>query len=64
MRDRLHVSTVEVVSGKAHTFEITPNDSVLPVDHAVTGVKVAGQFRLSSVLSPESRKALLTSVRK
>jgi hypothetical protein len=62
MQTRIHVTTRED-NGHLHTFEVIPTvPEPLPVDAGeVVASKVAGTFRLSSVLSAESRAALVTA---
>jgi hypothetical protein len=56
----LYVTTEDKTS-KSHTYRLPVTDTV-PDGEEITAVRPAGLFRLSSVLSPESRTNLQLAV--
>jgi len=56
MRTEFYVTTQDN-DGREHSYKLPETDTV-PDGHEITNLRPAGQFRLSSLLSPQSLAAV------
>lgn len=59
MQHTLYVTTLDN-DNHTHNYRLPVTDTV-PEGHEITGVRPAGEFRLSAILSDDNRKRLLSA---